>query len=271
MTTGAAAFDVREYARTADALRREELDLEQFAERPLGEDALRTIRYLHGMAAHTLRRMREVLVTPSHSDPAVTAFLSAWGYEEYWLADALAGVLEAHPALPAPSTPGTWRRGRTRARDRVAPVAGAVLTNAVGDAFVAVHVAWGATDEQFARLLYRRLPELDDHPGLATLARRVLGLKERHLWFYESQARARLAGPGAAARQRMTRLALERRWAPAGWARQDPADAAVALGALVDDAGARARVDVADRALGTLPGMAGSRPLARGLSRRGRL
>src|SRR6478609_5862925 len=61
--TAAAAFDVREFARTARGSHRSELDLSELAKAPLPADAARLIRILRDLERATMQRMRNLLVT----------------------------------------------------------------------------------------------------------------------------------------------------------------------------------------------------------------
>ena len=43
-----------------------------------------------------MAHLRNVLVTPTHKDARVTAFLVTWAYEKFWIADALPAIVEAN-------------------------------------------------------------------------------------------------------------------------------------------------------------------------------
>ena len=45
-----------------------------------------------------MQHLRTVLVTPTHKDARITAFLTTWAFEKYWIADALSAILSAHEA-----------------------------------------------------------------------------------------------------------------------------------------------------------------------------
>jgi hypothetical protein len=79
------SFQVDKYARQAAPVRYDDLDLDTaFRDRPLSPDTLRVLRYMCDIESHTICYLRDVLVTPSHTDPEVTTFLTMWNYEEYW-------------------------------------------------------------------------------------------------------------------------------------------------------------------------------------------
>jgi hypothetical protein len=82
--------------RSSDRLRWDDLDLDSFKSQPLDRLALRCIKYMHDVEFHTVCYLRDLLLTPAHSDARVTAFLNMWTYQEYWHGEALAAVLAAH-------------------------------------------------------------------------------------------------------------------------------------------------------------------------------
>ena len=89
-------FDIDDYKGRTDRLRWDDLDLGAFPTRPLDDDTLRAIEYMHDVELHTICYLRDLLVTPAHNDPDVTTFLSCWAYEELWHGEALGDVLAAH-------------------------------------------------------------------------------------------------------------------------------------------------------------------------------
>src|ERR1700712_658966 len=93
------AFDIRAYPRTAAGSHADSLPLEAFAEHPLAAPTLRAIAYLRDLERFTMHHMRDVLVTPSHKDARLTAFLATWAFEKYWIADAFDRILAAHESF----------------------------------------------------------------------------------------------------------------------------------------------------------------------------
>ena len=51
---------------------------------------------MHDVEHHTICYLRDLLVSPAHADPEVTAFLTLWNFEEFWHGEALAAGLAAH-------------------------------------------------------------------------------------------------------------------------------------------------------------------------------
>src|ERR1700712_1478556 len=175
-------FDVREFARTAEGSHRGQLDLDAITTSGLGTDAIRLLRLLRDLERSTMQRMRNVLVTATHKDARVTAFLTTWAYEKFWLADALDAVLQAtgddlHSSAPA----GGLRDAGLGRRERRGPVMRAIQGNIDGPQIVSAHVTTGLVDEWITQAAYRRLGELAS--GLGSVVQLVNGIKDRHILF----------------------------------------------------------------------------------------
>lgn len=248
------SFDVEAYTRSVAPVRDDDIDYGAFVERPLARDVLRCLRYMCDVESHTVCYLRDLLVTPSHTDPTVTAFLTMWAYEEYWHGEALARVLAAHRV---PTGTDHIRRLRLRLgrRDRVAPIQQAVVANLVGTDFVAVHMTWGAINEWSTHAGYARLIERADHPTLTELLERIMRQETRHVAFYASQAREWLSRSRRA--QRLTRFALRHLWAPVGSGVMPRQETSFLLRYLLGGHLGRTVVDQIDRKVDSLPGLAG--------------
>ena len=205
-------FDVREFARTARGSHRDALDLAPF-EQGLEPDAARLLRALRDLERTTMQRMRNLLVTATHKDARVTAFLTTWAYEKFWLADALTAVLDASGAeQDLPATDGPRRHDPAERADRRGPIRRAFLSNLPGADIVGAHVSAGLVDEWITSAAYRRLAAAAQSLGaVVELAQEI---KDRHLTFLAEEARRRLAGSERV--QRFTRAELRRQAWPIG-------------------------------------------------------
>ncbi len=207
------AFDITEFTRTSERVQWADLDLEAFRADPLPQESLRSLRYMADVEYHTVCYLRDVLVTPSHEDGEVSAFMTMWNREEFWHGEALADVLRQHDVtldydqLKAKRLKMGWR-------DKLGPVKQSLLANLVGRDFIAVHMIWGAANEWSAVAAYTRLAQLERHPVLAELLRRIARQESRHVAFYATQARTRLAESTRA--QKVARYALQHAWGPVG-------------------------------------------------------
>ena len=185
--------------------------------------------------------------------PSVTAFLTCWNYEELWHGEALGRVLDAHGEMAG--------RGRLSEMRRRLPTADALrpimfnITSALTRHLVALQMAWGAVNEWTTQAGYARLAVKADNAVLGELLRRIMRQEGRHIDFYTTQAKSRLAESRAA--QRLTRTALRRLWAPVGSGVMPTDETRFLVGHLfADDTGLAAARRI-DRHIDRLPGLAG--------------
>ena len=152
--TAADRFDLAEYTRTAAGSHRAELALEDYDESPLTAETLRSLAYLRNVERATMSHLRGLLITPTHKDATVTAFLTTWAYEKFWIADALDGVIAWHEANGAPPAPQplTLAPGALGARGD--------LRQLVGVDSSRPHLAMGVVDEWVTQAAYARILEL---------------------------------------------------------------------------------------------------------------
>jgi hypothetical protein len=250
------AFDIDRYTATSQAVQWDDLDFDAFRTDPLPPDSLRTLRYMTDVEYHTVCYTRDLLTTPSHSEPEMGAFLTMWNREEFWHGEALAAVLALHgitvdfDQLKASRLKLGWK-------DRFDPIKQSMLGRLVGTDFVAVHMSWGAANEWSAITAYNRMAELEEHPVLAELLRRIAKQEARHVAFYTSQARDRLAASTKA--QKLTRLALSRAWAPVGSSIMPIAEVRHVMNHLMSGPEGRKAGAKIDDHISSMPGLSGLR------------
>lgn len=231
----------------------DDIDFDAFAARPLDPGALRCLSYMADVEGHTVCYLRELLATRIHRDPAITAFLACWAYEEHWHGEALSRVLQAHGLAPAPARAAALRDARRR-RDGVRLLLFAAASAATRH-LAAVHMAWGAVNEWTTQAGYARLVARADHPQLTELLRRIMRQEGRHIDFYATEARNRLADSQAA--RRATRAALRRWWAPVGSGVMPDAEVRFLSGHLFSGPDGLAAARRIDRQVARLPGLDG--------------
>lgn len=209
----AAGFDVREFARTAHGSHRGALRLDPLADEPLDADSVRLVRALRDMERATLHHVRNLLVTATHRDARVTAFLTTWMFERFWIADALDAVLDASPATrDLPATAGPARRVPAERRERRGPILRSLVANLTGTQIVAEHMTTGLVDEWISQAAYRRLAGVSS--AMASIVNPLMEIKQRHIRFLSEEAERRLAVSARA--QRITRRALRHTAWPLG-------------------------------------------------------
>jgi hypothetical protein len=260
------AFDIGAYTRTSRGVAWDDLDLESFRHQPLPADTLRTVRYMCDVEYHTVCYLRDMLVTPSHKDPKVTAFMTMWNMEEFWHGEALSAVLAEHDMsvdydhLKAVRLKRGWR-------DKLDPIKQSLVANLVGQDFVAVHMIWGAANEWSAITAYNRLAELESHPVLSELLVRIAKQEARHVAFYATQARERLARSKKA--RTLARFALQRFWGPVGSGVMAEPEVRHVLGHLMSGPEGRKAARKIDEHIQKMPGLSGLRIVERSLDVRG--
>jgi hypothetical protein len=201
-------FDVREFARTARGNHRETLELAEYAATPLSPESAHMVRYLGRLESATMEHLRNLLVTATHKDARVTAFLVTWAFEKFWIADALDAVLEANGLPRFQDTPeGAVRKSRSEAADRRGPIRRAVAAIRLGVPVIAVHTTTGLIDEWITRAAYLRLSAQSKSAALASTVAMILDVKKRHQEFFEDESRRRLSEDPRAVK--LTRKALQ--------------------------------------------------------------
>ncbi len=248
------AFDVDKYTATSVSVHWDDLDFEQFREHPLPTGSLRTLRYMTDVEYHTVCYTRDLLTTPSHKEPEVSAFMTMWNREEFWHGEALAAVLGVH-GITVDFDQLKANRLKLGWKDRLDPIKQSVMGKLVGTDFVAVHMAWGAANEHSAIAAYNRMAELEQNPTLAELLRRIAKQEARHVAFYTSQARDRLARSKKA--QVLARFALKNFWAPVGSSIMEKDEVVHVMGHLMGGEEGRRAARKIDQNISRMPGLAG--------------
>lgn len=249
-TTAAAPFDVREFARTARGSHRSEIDVDAIAAAGLSADAVHLLRVLRDLERGTLDRMRNLLVTATHKDARVTAFLATWAFEKYWVADALEVVLDASGADPAPLSGPKRRTGAERA-ERRGPIRRAIAGNIAGEQLVAAHVTTGLVDELITQVAYRKLGEAAS--VLSTLVHTLNSVKDRHVHFLIEEAEHKLASSARAVK--LTRKALAQAAWPIGATEIPAADRTFFESFVFGDSNGRTAAARIGERLSALPGL----------------
>jgi hypothetical protein len=227
---------------------------------PLPAPALRTLRYMQDIEAHTIIYLRTLLATRAVDDPEIAAFLATWFCEETGHGIALARFLAAAgvPVTPRPRSAAT-------VAERLRAQATALLARAWPD-FVAVHMTWGAINELTTLVGYQRLAAVARHPVLDALLARIVRDESRHFGFYFRQAQRRLARPAVA---RAVRRLVDRFWAPVGSGVQPGRETRALAAYLMTGREGAAAVTRIDATVARLPGFVDARLLARWMARAG--
>ena len=222
MSDSSEGFDVRAFTRSAQGRFRAELDLDAFAGQRLAPDELSLVRFLARVEGASMEHLRDVLMTATHKDARVTAFLVTWAYEKSWISDALDAVLAAHDPSGRAAAEGPPRRKWSERRARRGPLWRALVAIGQGDAVVAAHLTAGLVDEWVLRVAYDVLADCAGNSALTSVIDRITPVKRRHREFFASEAERRLRGGERAVR--LTRTALRRAVWPIGAVRRSAED-----------------------------------------------
>jgi hypothetical protein len=246
-------FDIDRYSTVVERLVTDDIDFDAFRSHPLPPDALRCLRFMHDVEAHTSCYLRNLLNTKAHHDPEITKFLTMWNYEELWHGEALAEVLRAHDE-PAGATRVAAMRHRLGWKITASPVLWMGFSAATRH-FLAVHMTFGVINEWTTQAGYSRLVAVADHPVLTELLRRIMRQEGRHIDYYLTQARAQLAtGRGA---QRTTRRMVRALWHPVGAQVMPRPETEHLVRTLFSGPDGQAAAERVDRRIDRLPGLDG--------------
>jgi hypothetical protein len=212
-TTSLEPFDVREFARTAQGSLRGDVDFAAFDTAPLPRELVRMLAVLGRLEGATMVHLRNVLVTPTHKDARVTAFLVTWAFEKYWIADALGALVAANGERAIPGGPNLGGRG---------PVRRAIAGVMQGWPVVGAHLTLGLVDDWVLRAAYERVAAEAASAALNDVVDRILGVKSRHTTFFGDEVQRRLSASKRSAR--LARRELRRTSLPLGGTVLEPAD-----------------------------------------------
>jgi len=249
-----ARFDVRGFARTAQGNHRETLRLAEFATEPLSAESIRAVRFLARLESGTMEQLRNLLVTATHKDARITAFLVTWAFEKFWIADALDAVLEANGQPKSHDAPeGSTRRARNESTERRGPIRRAIAGLVQGVPIIGVHVTTGLVDEWVTQAAYDRLDVASASRALSSTIATILAVKARHVAFFDDEARRRLTDDARAIT--LTRRSLERQAWPLGAIDRAGDDRSFFESSVFGDDNGPERASEIGRRVAELPGM----------------
>lgn len=247
-------FDIREFTLTAQGAFRGELELDSFATAPLGDDTLRLLRHVGRLESATMEHLRNLLVTATHKDARVTAFLVTWAFEKFWIADAIDAVLESHgqPRLKEVDE-GPRRHSPSEAVERRGPITRAIEAMGKGVPIVAVHMTTGLVDEWVMSDAYDVLVERASDPALTAVVDRIRAIKSRHERFFGIESRWRLDDSPRAVKQ--TRASLSTAVLPIGAIERADSERTLFDALVYGGAEGHLRADAVGERVAALPGL----------------
>ena len=204
-------FDLEKYLRNSKKVDVSDIDFADAARYPLSENEMRCLTYMMDIESHTIVYLRSILSTCAIEDPETTAFLSCWGYEEFFHGRALRQFL---------TTCGVAFSGNRLAEVQKATSfkewlkdMGASLVCQMSRHFHAAYLTYGAISELSTLEGYHVLASRTANPILGELLRRLAKDERRHFSFYYNKAAEQLKARNA---QRLTGWVIRNFWLPVG-------------------------------------------------------
>jgi hypothetical protein len=241
-------FDLEKYLNAAGATRPDVFDWSDPGPR-LDDESLFCLGYMMDIESHTIIYLREMLSTPVALDPSITAFLSCWGYEEFFHSRMIAKLLASQGLTIDDERFAALRRRQPAdyLQQKIARLASPLMRH-----FPAIHMTWGAINELSTLTGYQALVDRANHPLVTTALSRIIKDERRHFSFYFNQARIRLRERAARA---LTSFALRMFWSPVGSPVRGDADMRRVCQSLFGDSSGRRRLMQIDSMIARLPGL----------------
>jgi hypothetical protein len=239
-------FDVDDYL--AHARGRIEFDAERIA---MTEDVARDLGFLWRLENSALAETRAIFASWTANEARITAFVTGWGYERYWLARALRDILEASTdsmdprRVGAPRLRGVWV-------ERGLPIIAPVVGGLVREPLTAGHMARLAIQESSLQAAERAVRARLGGEAARVLTE-IIDRREEIIRFFRSEAVARIRRSRIEAVT--ARAHLMRPWAPLRIVGVPEPDEARALTSIFASASDRRRLIDSDAEIGQfLPG-----------------
>ncbi|MHB8605906.1 MAG: ferritin-like domain-containing protein [Thermoplasmatota archaeon] len=253
--TQAIQFDLDKFLRNSKRIQVDDLAWGHVRDHPLKNGEVRFLTYMMNIESHTIVYLKELLSTSAIKEPDVTAFLSCWGYEEFFHGFYLERFLKEYVGDRVVVNSTAKRLaygGRVKAgvKNMLAP-----LVSKASPDFAATHMTWGAAQEYTTLHAYEALARQSEHPMLKELMARIVKDERRHFAFYFQNADRRLAR--SAFMQRETRLFMDTLWRPVGTGAMPDAEVDFVSWFLFRDAQGQADLAHVDETMARLPGMSG--------------
>lgn len=248
-------MDIEKFIRHSRRVEIDDLDWEAAQRVGLSGDEPFALRYFADIEGQTVFYFRELINTHACRRPDIIAFMTTWNYEEFFHAESLAKVLEVCGHGIPQDRRVAVRDGAT-AMAKFENLAQLSLSRLFPDAFLALFMTWGASQEMLTSRCYEHLEARTQNPVLRELCQRIAKQERRHFAFYFNVARESLERSVIA--QRITRLFYERFWTPVGSGVKTRDEVFRIIDFLFPgEVSDEVFGDIAQR-IGSLPGMAGA-------------
>jgi rubrerythrin len=195
---------------------------------PLDARLVPVIRYMRDIETFVPLYYAELMASPTGKDPHIRKFMERWAEEEPTHGLLLDRFLKEAGADSDPQ----WKEHAFANIPFVCKINRQVkwlASHLIGKPFCAVHMTWGAINEQTTLIGYKRLWETAKHPVLEHILRGIVREEARHALFYWSMARVKLLKYPVG--KKIARALIDRLWAPVGEGEKpkDEADYVIAM------------------------------------------
>lgn len=214
-------MDIEKHLALSRKIEMEDLDWAEAARVGLTPAEAKVLTYFADVEAQTVFYMLEVLKLKTARDPDTLAFATIWNYEEYFHSYAIMKLLDAC-GLPADRNRVTRVRTHARLKARLEDFGQTLLSKLFPEAFVALWMAWGASQEAMTLSGYVQISATTANPVLKAIVDRIAKQERRHFAWYYQAARDHLGRSRFS--QRLVRFIFERFWAPVGGGVKTPAE-----------------------------------------------
>ena len=191
----------------------EALPWDQVRETAVKKVLVPILRYMRDVENFTTIYYEELVSGPTGKNPYIKRFMDRWKSEEPTHAALLHRFLHEAGFEDTTDVPAATPQDVPFGKKLVKPIK-SLFTKLFGDHFGAVHMVWGAINEQCTLIGYKRLWERADHPVLEEILRAIVREEARHAFFYWSVARIHLLR--APFTRRLSRFVINRFWSPVG-------------------------------------------------------
>ena len=248
--------DTERYLDVSAKIETHDLDWEAARRVGLSDEERFVLTYFADIESQTIRYLQMLLGMKIAFQPAISAFLTTWSYEEFYHGHALARLL-AECGHPLEENRVELVKKRAGLNEWLEILFGPLLSRVFSNQFPAVFMSFGAVQEITTLRGYERLGESTQNPVLKTLCSRIAKQERRHFAWYYNSAREQLTGSRGA--QVLARKILEWAWVPVGAGVKTRREVVRLFSILFPGDYGRKLVHEIDDKIGTLPGLKGIR------------
>ncbi|GAC1331056.1 MAG: hypothetical protein NVSMB17_08880 [Candidatus Dormibacteria bacterium] len=180
------AFDIERYKENSKKIELGDIDWARVKDYPVPQGAIDAMTYMMDIETHTVIYLSELLVSKACMDPVITAFLSAWVYEEMYHGEAFVKFFRAYGIPVSDDRPRQVRL--KEGLGRVSATMTIMLGSYVLPFFPALYLTVGAVNELTTLTGYSQLKARCNHPILNQILDRVIKQERTHFAFYRSMS-----------------------------------------------------------------------------------